>query len=378
MPEALPFPGRGPTASDPALAPFLEASPEAARDRLGELLEQAVAPLARKVVRGHLPEEGRVEHGQDREDVEAGVLLRLSQHLWSLREEPTPSPIGDLAAYVAAAAHNACRAFLRRRAPERVRLRNKVRYLLTHDPGLGLWQGSGQEWLCGLAAWRGRPASAAGAQALQDARGRLAAGRGAAFIELVGSLVREAGGPCRLDDLVASLAGVLGVSDAPRKASEAATEMSDAERLADPRPDPAQAAERSDYLSQLWEEIRTLPTRQRAALLLNLRDPEGRSMIGLFPLTGLVSQEAIAQALEMPLADLQGLWDALPKDDEWIARSLGVTRRQVINLRKCARERLARRMSRRNAAGEAAVTRPLSSTLHPLRGSTAARRQGAS
>jgi hypothetical protein len=31
-------------------------------------------------------------------------------------------------------------------------------------------------------------------------------------------------------------------------------------------------------------------------------------------------------------------------DDEWIAGELGVSRRQVINFRKCARERLARRM----------------------------------
>ena len=34
----------------------------------------------------------------------------------------------------------------------------------------------------------------------------------------------------------------------------------------------------------------------------------------------------------------------LPVDDEWIARELAVNRRQVINFRKCARERLARRM----------------------------------
>jgi hypothetical protein len=41
---------------------------------------------------------------------------------------------------------------------------------------------------------------------------------------------------------------------------------------------------------------------------------------------------------------LRELWPTLPRDDQWIADRLGVTRRQVINLRKCARERLARRL----------------------------------
>jgi DNA-directed RNA polymerase specialized sigma24 family protein len=374
--EAIPFPGGRQSACDPALVPFLDAPAESARERMGELIERTVAPLARKIVRGHLPDHGRVEDGQDRDDVEAGVLLRLSEHLWSLRE-PDASPIGDLAGYVAATAHNACHAFLRRRSPERVRLRNKVRYLLTHDAALALWQGGAQEWLCGLSAWRGTAASVAAGQALQEARGRLTA-RGVSFVDLVRSLLRRAGGPCRLDELVATLAGVLGVSDAPQKSSEAATERSDAERLADPRPDPAEAAERSDYLARLWQEIRTLPAHQRTALLLNLRDAEGRSMIGLFPLTGLVSQEEIAQVLEMPMDRLQGLWNELPKDDEWIAQALGVTRRQVINFRKCARERLARRMSRSDRPASAdAVTRPAGGTLLPMSGSTAARRQGA-
>jgi DNA-directed RNA polymerase specialized sigma24 family protein len=376
-PATLPFPGPAPVPSDPALAAFLGAPADSARDRLGELIEQAVAPLARRIVRGHLPGEARVENGQDREDVEAGVMLRLSEHLWSLRQGPAASPIADLAGYVAATAHNACHAFLRRRTPERVRLRNKVRYLLTHDPRLGLWQGSAEEWLCGLAAWRGRGAAAAATEALHEARGRLAA-RGASFVDLVRTLLREAGGPCRLDELVGALAGVLGVSDAPLNVTDASVELADAERLADPRPDPAEELERGDYLRRLWSEIGALPTRQRAALLLNLRDPEGRSMIGLFPLTGLVSQEEIALVLEMPLPELQALWDDLPKDDEWIARTLGVTRRQVINFRKCARERLARRMSRDDLPPSAeAVTRPPSGTLLPLSGA-AARRQGAS
>jgi hypothetical protein len=46
----------------------------------------------------------------------------------------------------------------------------------------------------------------------------------------------------------------------------------------------------------------------------------------------------------MPVERLASLWNDLPIEDVEIAEHLGVTRQQVINLRKVARERLARRM----------------------------------
>ena len=52
----------------------------------------------------------------------------------------------------------------------------------------------------------------------------------------------------------------------------------------------------------------------------------------------------IAKALEMADEDFARLWQRLPLDDASIAELLNITRQQVINLRKCARERLARRM----------------------------------
>ena len=86
-----------------------------------------------------------------------------------------------------------------------------------------------------------------------------------------------------------------------------------------------------------------MPVRQRMALLLNLRD-EGGGVAGLLPITGIATVRQIAAALEMADEDFAGLWPRLPLDDASIAGLLGVTRQQVINLRKCARERLARRM----------------------------------
>jgi len=52
----------------------------------------------------------------------------------------------------------------------------------------------------------------------------------------------------------------------------------------------------------------------------------------------------IAEVLEMLPEKFAELWNDLPIDDAAIAQRLGITRQQVINLRKSARERLGRRM----------------------------------
>jgi hypothetical protein len=52
----------------------------------------------------------------------------------------------------------------------------------------------------------------------------------------------------------------------------------------------------------------------------------------------------------MSMAELSEIWGRLPVDDHTIAERLGLTRQQVINLRKSARARLARRMASLNRA----------------------------
>lgn len=325
---------------DPLLRPFLESpDEETARARLSELLERHASPLIRDIVRGQVGE--RAGGSADASDVHSGVLLRLTAHLCSLRVEPG-EPLASFSGYVAAAAHNACHAFFRSRYPQRSRLRNKVRYVLTHAPGLALWAGERHAWLAGRAAWRDRSASAAAAMRLADAGSRLGP---RPFPELVRALIDHAGGPCRLDQLADAVGRVLGISDE----AVSLTDDSDAtpsmeSRLADPSPSPAEQIDHRRYLERLWSEICELPAHQRAALLLNLRDEGGSGMLGLFPVTGVASQARIAEAVGLSPDRLAELWPRLPVDDEWIAAELGVSRRQVINFRKCARERLARRM----------------------------------
>lgn len=326
---------------DPVLRPFLDsADEEEARHHLADLLERHASPLVRDVVRGQVPE--RLGGASDAGDVQSGVLLRLTAHLWTLRGNHEAAPLESFSGYVAATAHNACHAFFRSRYPHRSRLRNKLRYVLTRGAGLALWADDRQAWVAGLAAWTGRKAAPEAGKRLAEARSRTAP---RPFPELVRTLVEQAGGPCRLEDLAEAAAHVLGVTDDALSLSEESETSAPLEsRLADGRPGQGEQLESRMYLERLWSEILTLPAHQRTALLLNLRDPNGGGMLGLLPLTGIASLPEIAAALGLPEARLVELWPDLPVDDEWIARELAVNRRQVINFRKCARERLARRM----------------------------------
>jgi DNA-directed RNA polymerase specialized sigma24 family protein len=119
------------------------------------------------------------------------------------------------------------------------------------------------------------------------------------------------------------------------------------EELPDPRPDAAWRLSTKATLSALWREVGELPPRQRAALLLSLRDEQGGTALLLFPVTGTATIRQIAEALHLGPERFAELWNALPLDDRRIAELLGVTRQQVINLRKAARERLTRRLAAR-------------------------------
>jgi DNA-directed RNA polymerase specialized sigma24 family protein len=105
--------------------------------------------------------------------------------------------------------------------------------------------------------------------------------------------------------------------------------------------------ERREDVDRLWAAIRLLPLQQRIALLLNLRSVGSGSAIALFVLLGVTTFDGLAAALDMVPAELIAIWSQLPLDDLTIAERLGVTRQQVINLRKSARKRLDRRSGRR-------------------------------
>src|SRR6202012_4137592 len=92
---------------------------------------------------------------------------------------------------------------------------------------------------------------------------------------------------------------------------------------------------RREWLAGLWQQSGNLNRNQRVALLLNLRTPDGSCAASLLVTTGVVSVRKIAQAVEMPAEEFVEVWKRLPLGDIEIATLLGLTRQQVINLRKC-------------------------------------------
>ena len=330
-------------ANDPRLRRFLDAPAEPAADReLDRLVGAEAAPLIDRVVRAQLTDLSEA----DREDIVAGALVRLTETLRALRGGRHEETIASLEAYTVTTARNACHAFLRARQPQRTRLANQVRYLLGHDPGLASWPGRGGVALAGLAAWRGRERAApaaAGSPPLERAADRLP------LAELVRRLLLHRGGPWPLSELVAALAHLRGVHDAPPvslTAEPAGEEENAPLELAEGRPGQDRELADRQFLARVWAQVHELPRRQRVALLLNLRDAGGGDLLSLFPATGLARSRELARVLALPADELEALWERLPLEDREIAELLDATPRQVINLRKSARQRLARRLAR--------------------------------
>lgn len=332
------------------LRPYLSAtSVSDAATALEVLLDGEVHVTARLVVRRELA--FSVAGATYIEDVVSDVRLRVMRKLMTLREEQASgagaATIDNLGGYVATVAENACHALLRRLYPERTRFRNRVRYAVSHHPKLALVREDGGVWRCSPRhAVRRAPESGATQAFLDDPRAWLAARRldlTAPLPNLLDELLAGFDRPVELDRLVDALAPLLGAVD--QQPAEPRADGTGLREQVDPSVSVATTLEQRQTLSAVWREILELPPRQRVALLLNLRDPEGGAVLHTLPGTGVVDQHGIAGALEMTSAQLAALWDRLPLDDLVIAAELSLTRQQVINLRKSARARLMRRLA---------------------------------
>ncbi len=332
---------------DPRLQPFLEAtSEEAATAALDALLSGDVARTLREAVARGLREAGGA--AGHHEDIAADVRVKLVRKCWSLwRGEG--EPVENMLAYVASAAENGCYGFLRQRFPERTRFRNRVRYAVAHHPGTRLSLNSIGVWMCARhEADTPRPGGRAADAFLDDPRGWLHLRRidvAQPLPGLVQAVLDAVGEAVPLDRLVEALAVVLGVAEAQASVSRDRHRPSAVEEVMDPAPAIGEVLEQRQALGQVWGEIAQLPVRQRVALLLNLRDADGASMLQMLPATGVVTAAGVAEVLGLAVRELETLWARLPLDDLTIAARLGVTRQQVINLRKSARARLARRIN---------------------------------
>lgn len=316
------------------LRQYLAASDREAEEVLARILEEIATPLVRRVVAS------AVRDG-DTEDVVADALIDLLRHLRDVRAG-AGQPILDLRRYIATCAYNRCHERLRERYPARARLRNQLRYLGGHDAELALWTAGGAA-VIGLREWLGRePVSG---DAVADFRLAVQSDptveNRAQVAALVPVLLRHASGPLTLDALSSAIARLLGVEE--RRGDGVLTGL---ELSADAPAD--EALERRVSLRQLWDDVRKLAWKQRVALLLNLRDVHGRECLTLLPLTRTATIGEIADAVGMDAEAFATLWNHLPLSDAAIGEILDATPRQVIKLRRLARERLRRMAKHRD------------------------------
>lgn len=249
------------------------------------------------------------------DDLHGEAVVRVLRRLREMHE--IGAAIENFEGYVAAITSRVIDDALRAHCPEWARLKHRVRYLVTHDDRFRF---SAERQTISLATGRGGRVRTAAAEALARQ-----------VAEIVTDVEREVA----LDDVVRELAGD------PRITEHSAAWQ---ERIA--TADPAAMLESADTLRRLWNEITQLPSRQRVALLLHARDANGESVLRLLTASGLVPPDDAAAALGVTRRELASLLDELPLNDSSIVKRLAVTTQQVINLRKAARDRLARRMAR--------------------------------
>jgi hypothetical protein len=309
-------------------------------------------PIVREILRSslrfHLNNNSSAST-QDANDLFNDIITNLLSRLRNIRSDRAQEAVTDFRGYVAATAYNVCNNYLRQKYPRRSRLKNRLRYLLSHDATFALWASEASGLICGFAQWRGKGAASpqrpfekirqdpvewiqsAGLTSVSIDRAQLS--------KLLHALFQSCGNPLKLDDLVNIVTDICHEKDQPDEPLD--TMM----QLAAPTLDFEIMLEQQQMLALLWQEVCELPCRQRLALLLNFRNARGQDLVSLLPYTRTATIEQIAEAIDFPLEEFLRLWNKLPLDDATIAGLLGATRQQVINLRKCARERLERRMS---------------------------------
>lgn len=324
---------------------------------LALLIYRHAQPVIRNVIRTRLRVSFNQADGghanQDALDIENDVHTLLLTQLRSIKEQPQLNSISNFSSYVAAVTYHACYRYLRLKYPQRTRLKNRLRYLIIRNAEFDLWETPEKEWLCGFHSWRAQAKKPAKPGRLQELLHK------PSYLEASGvmmnfsgpipnadalkAILKCAGGPVDLDLLVTIVSNLFGIKDEVAHGQGANDDDMSLPEIPDGS-DLSAEVEQRHYLRKLWAEVCQLPLRQRAALLLNLRDSRGRGVAALLPLTGIASLRQIAEILDLSPETFATLWNELPLEDVVIGKHLGITRQQVVNLRKCARQRLARRM----------------------------------
>jgi hypothetical protein len=299
------------------------------------LLTTCAEPVIRQVLRVCLRRTARLD-SDAAEDLRNEVMLRLVGRMRRLHRGQGADTIDNFASYVAVVTYHTFDDAMRRAFPIRARLRNQIRYVLSHDRRFAIRTVEQGGVVGGLAGWRDRDPGV-----LPSVVDLPVAPHGTSVATILQRIFVAFPHPLALDALTDAAEQMMGLRPGPRPLHEA-----DPQTVATHERPVAERLDDARLLEELWREIGELPLRQRVALLLNLRDPAGESVARFLPLLGIASIAEVGRAIGFSEEEIVRLWPDLPLDDHSIARLLGATRQQVINLRKSARARLTRRVGR--------------------------------
>jgi hypothetical protein len=183
---------------------------------LTELLATHAGPHVRRIVTQRLSAAGVSEY-QDIDDLCGDVLTELLYRLRQIKENPGLNAIDNIYSYAAAASYRAYSDYLRRKYPQRHRLKTQLRYLLQTDKRFDLWQLPDYQWMCRLSRWdhaidqlRKSPT----VEELSTLSAKIHIGRRPDHPgDFVMDLLNRLGAPVELNDLVGIVADLWGIRD---------------------------------------------------------------------------------------------------------------------------------------------------------------------
>jgi RNA polymerase sigma factor (sigma-70 family) len=339
---------------DRLLLSYLQASDESERQQhLDDLLLVHAAPVVRQALRRRLGfyvnQRGINPHNQDAEDLYQEIMTKIVQALHDLRNPPAKTVIENLKQYVARIASNACNDVLRTKSPARARLKNNLRFVLSHHRDFAVWKTEG-ETLSGFGVWQDSSKSLSSERQLVDIEERLASFRSTRFprenikqaplTKIVAELFRWMGGPVELDVLVNIVATLLDVKDLPVESVDDATHAYLEARLADSTLSSSSRLEEQVLLRSLWQALKEFATEQRDVFCFGFEDGNGRDLFTVLLEAEIVNLRELAQELGRSPETIVGLWSKMPMDDKAIALELKTTRAQVYKWRFRALGRL--------------------------------------
>ena len=277
---------------------------------------------------------------QDAADLCGDVRLTMVEQLQALETGGAGAAIGKLPQFVRQVIDNVWHDWLNERNPERASLSYRIRHLLEIDDSFAVTHEPGRIWWCGLAGGVANEATFSAEALTEQVKAHHPAFVREKLPELVTMTLAQAEGRITFSTLVGVVAKLLGVKGIEE------VELSSRNQAAGYMKTEDDIFSRFT-LQETWAEIKQLLPRQRAALLLNLRDESGRDALVLFLAAQVVTLPELVKVSGLTEQQCAEVWHRLPLSDREIGRILGLTEKQVSNLRKAARDRLRRRLQRK-------------------------------